>query len=280
MQGAARVTLRASKQLVRPLSVGYFVVIQALKGVAVRQQCFGGRVANGVENPLRVVRGVVPLLLACGIAVAGNFGFTPAFLDSISSQFGYAAKGRLESLQQLVSAHRGEEERAALTRVNDFFNEMRFVSDRRHWHRNDYWATPVEFLATNGGDCEDFSIAKYFTLRELGVPDKKLRITYVKALRLNQAHMVLAYYPTPDSDPLILDNLIDEIRPASRRSDLLPVYSFNGSDLWMSKQRGQGRKVGSSSRINLWRDLKVRMRAERERGQSYTAQTFTGGRFP
>ncbi len=231
-----------------------------------------------MESPAWLMRTLMlPLMLICGIGMAGNFGFTPAFLDSIASKFGYAAKSRLESLQQLVTEHRHDDEHRALERVNDFFNQMRFVSDRKHWRRNDYWATPVEFLSTNGGDCEDFSIAKYFTLRELGVPDEKLRITYVKALRLNQAHMVLAYYETPGSDPLILDNLIDEIRPASRRNDLLPVYSFNGRNLWMSKERGQGRKVGASSRINLWRDLTVRMRAERHRGESYTARSMQGG---
>ncbi|WP_197479414.1 transglutaminase-like cysteine peptidase, partial [Oleiphilus sp. HI0132] len=81
------------------------------------------------------------------------------------------------------------------------------------------WATPLEFLATNAGDCEDFSIAKYFTLREMGIPDDMIKITYVKALELNQAHMVLAYYPTPDAEPLILDNLINEIKPAGQRTD-------------------------------------------------------------
>jgi len=216
-------------------------------------------------------------LLAVSITIAGNIGFSPAFLNHIASEFGYAAKDRVVAWQHLIVNHKGDGEWESIHAVNDFFNRMRFVSDKKHWRRNDYWATPVEFLSTNGGDCEDFSIAKYFTLRELGVPDAKLRITYVKALRLNQAHMVLAYYETSDSDPLILDNLIDKIRPASSRHDLLPVYSFNGKDLWMSKERGQGRRVaGGSQRINLWRDLNVRMKRERNLGQSYTAKNMQG----
>jgi len=153
---------------------------------------------------------------------------------------------------------------------------MQFISDKKHWHKEDYWATPVEFLSTNGGDCEDFSIAKYFTLLEIGVPDERLRITYVKAIRLNQAHMVLAYYETPESEPLILDNLTKRIQAASQRRDLLPVYSFNGSHLWMAKERGQGRRVaGGSQRINLWRDLNVRMQKERNLGRSFTANNIT-----
>jgi len=219
----------------------------------------------------------ISILFSIAVTMAGNNGFSPAFLNSIAAQFGQSAKNRVVAWQNLILNHRGDSDWESIHTVNDFFNRVRFISDKKHWHRADYWATPVEFLSTNGGDCEDFSIAKYFTLRQMGVPDEKLRITYVKALRLNQAHMVLAYYETPDSDPLILDNLIDKIRPASRRHDLLPVYSFNGKNLWMSKERGQGRRVaGGSQRINLWRDLNVRMQRERNPGQSYTAKNIQG----
>ncbi|MBL4775460.1 MAG: transglutaminase-like cysteine peptidase [Mariprofundus sp.] len=220
---------------------------------------------------------VLCIMLIASITLAGNFGFSPQFLDDIAERYGFPARDRLVAWQDMVEDIRDDSEFQDIQTVNYFFNQVRFISDKRHWQRNDYWATPVEFLSTDGGDCEDFSIAKYFTLRELGVPDEKLRITYVKALELNQAHMVLAYYATPDSDPLILDNLIKDIHPASERQDLLPVYSFNGKDLWMSKERGQGRQIaGGSGRINLWRDLKIRMQQERNLGRSYTAQNMMG----
>jgi len=215
------------------------------------------------------------ILLAVSLGTAGKFGFSSDFLHEIAANFGYKAQDRVVAWQHLIEQNQSNDEYQNIFAVNRFFNKMRFVSDKKHWHRNDYWATPVEFLSTNGGDCEDFSIAKYFTLRELGVPDEKLRITYVKALKLNQAHMVLAYYPTANSDPLILDNLIKKIRRASTRDDLMPVYSFNGKDLWLSKERGQGRKLsGGSGRINLWRDLKVRMEQERNLGLSYTIKSM------
>jgi len=217
------------------------------------------------------------ILFTLALTMAANNGFSPALLNSIAAQFGSAAKQRVLAWQQLMVSNQGDSEWESIHVVNEFFNRIPFVSDKKHWHRNDYWATPVEFLSTNGGDCEDFSIAKYFTLRELGVPDAKLRITYVKALRLNQAHMVLAYYEEPGSEPLILDNLTDQILPASRRDDLLPVYSFNGKNLWMSRERGQGRRVaGGSQRINLWRDLNIRMKKQRNLGLSYTAKTMQG----
>ena len=128
------------------------------------------------------------------------------------------------------------------------------------WSKEDYWATPAEMLAIGAGDCEDYSIAKYFTLKEIGVDEDKLRITYVKAVEIGQAHMVLTYYETNRSVPLVLDNLITEIEPASRRNDLVPVYSFNGAGLWLAKSRGEGQRVGDSSRLSLWQDLEARMR--------------------
>jgi predicted transglutaminase-like cysteine proteinase len=151
-------------------------------------------------------------------------------------------------------------EREKLTRVNDFFNQRtRFVDDSKLWNVKDYWATPLEFLVKGAGDCEDYAIAKYFTLKALGIDDKKMRLTYVKALKLNQAHMVLTYFETPRSVPLVLDNLDTAIKPALQRKDLLPVYSFNGTGLWLAKAQGRGKKVGQSSRVNLWRDLNARM---------------------
>jgi predicted transglutaminase-like cysteine proteinase len=90
------------------------------------------------------------------------------------------------------------------------------------------------------------------------VPDEQLRIVYVKALELNQAHMVLAWYPRPDADPLILDNLINDIKFASQRTDLEPVYSFNGSGLWSSKA-GKNKRIGEADKLSRWRELNQRM---------------------
>jgi predicted transglutaminase-like cysteine proteinase len=187
-------------------------------------------------------------------------------IGKLAQQFGPIAKSRLTDGRTLVTAPKNktlQQEREKLELVNDFMNRTPFLSDLQHWGKEDYWATPVEFLSTNGGDCEDFSIAKYFALRSLGVPDAKLRITYVKEIVVyNEAHMVLAYFPAPDAEPLVLDNINKTIRPASTRTDLVPVYSFNGSGLWLAKdQTGRGQSVGGSDRIGHWRDVQSRLRA-------------------
>lgn len=155
----------------------------------------------------------------------------------------------LNDLQKTVSA-------------NDFFNQIHWVSDIEHWGKEDYWATPIETLATNGGDCEDFSIGKYFTLSETGVDNEKIRITYVKALDYNQAHMVLAYYSSPEAEPLILDNINKTILPASQRTDLLPIYSFNGEGLWLAKARGRKLKANSQQSLPQWGEVNKRLMQE------------------
>jgi predicted transglutaminase-like cysteine proteinase len=200
------------------------------------------------------------LLLVIFIApVVAAIEFSDEILAYAEKKFGVEAKTRLLNWQALTNSLRNESELEKVTRINAFFNQTRFISDMKHWGKEDYWATPVEMLITNGGDCEDYSIAKYFSLKSAGVADEKMRITYVKALRLNQAHMVLAYYPEPDADPLILDNLNKELKPASERDDLAPVYSFNGTGLWLSRLRGQGKRIGEASKLERWVDVNTRL---------------------
>lgn len=175
-------------------------------------------------------------------------------------RFDADANQRMQAWRELLSSTPGLPVQQQLERVNQFFNAIPFVSDQEHWGRSDYWATPVELLISGGGDCEDFAIAKYFTLRQLGISAEHLRITYVRALRPRQAHMVLAYYDNPDDEPLILDNLEPQIRPASERTDLQPVYGFNGESIWLVSQlRGRGELVGGSHRIGRWQHLMARM---------------------
>ena len=186
-----------------------------------------------------------------------------AYIQQLGQKYGPQATLRLKAWQDLMLDIANKPEKEKLKQVNDFFNQVRFLDDSIHWGQKDYWATPVEFLISNGGDCEDFSIAKYYTLKEVGVDMSKLSISYVKALKLNQAHMVLTYYEKPTSMPVVLDNLIAEIKPASQRPDLLHVYSFNGDNLWLSKKGRRTTLVGTSDRLGPWVQLKSRLENNR-----------------
>lgn len=172
-----------------------------------------------------------------------------------------ATQQRLSQWRAVIEENRTEPERRQLAAANDFVNQFDFVDDIHHWGEEDYWATPLQTVVTAGGDCEDFAIAKYFTLDEMGMDTAKLRLTYVKALTLDQAHMVVSYYPEPRAEPKILDNLDPVIRPASERDDLLPVYSFNGEGLWLARQ-GHSEYVDTSDRLSLWQQLLQSMSAE------------------
>lgn len=181
-------------------------------------------------------------------------------IQKVEAKYGSRAASRLIQWQELVDKNQNESEENKLELVNDFFNKVQFIDDIIHWNKKDYWATPLEMLATDAGDCEDYSIAKYFTLKALGVPENKLYITYVKAIRLNQAHMVLTYFETPKSIPLVLDNLNKRILKASSRKDLVPIYSFNGDGLWLARERGKGKSVsGGTSKLKNWNNLLHRL---------------------
>jgi len=188
-----------------------------------------------------------------------EFHLDQEVLNKAELKYGKDARRLLVDWQILIVENGGRTDLEKLERVNEFFNQMEFVDDLKHWGKNDYWATPIEFLGTRGGDCEDFSIAKYFTLKAMGVDEEKLNLTYVKALHYNVHHMVLTYFRTPEAEPLVLDNLVGKIKPASQRTDLIPIYSFNGTGLWLAKQRERGNLAGSSSRLQRWQDLIQRM---------------------
>ncbi len=202
---------------------------------------------------------VLPLMFIATLLQADISQKYLALAHKIGLQHGERAERRIIAWRNMVEDTQGKGVIDQLNAVNDFFNMMGFVNDIDLWGKNDYWATPVEFLGKGAGDCEDFTIAKYFALRELGVPDDKLRLVYVKAITLNQHHMVLAYYHKPTSVPVILDNLNKTILPAIKRPDLLPIYSFNAENLWLSKEKGRGELVGGSSRLSLWTDLNNRL---------------------
>lgn len=185
--------------------------------------------------------------------------FTEQVYARINSIYGTEAKENVAKWRQLVTELQSEDVDEKLYEINRFFNRFDFVDDLVHWQQKDYWATPIEFISTGAGDCEDYTIAKYFSLIELGISEDQLRLMYVTALELRQPHMVLAYYETPTSVPLVLDNINRRILPANKRRDLSPIYSFNGNGLWAAKAMGTGRKLRGSGPMKMWDDMVERL---------------------
>jgi len=206
---------------------------------------------------------LITFLLAGLGSVGANWSFTQ-ILQTAENRYGTlgSGRGRIEAWSQMLQSEVNAPEREQLNAVNRFFNQqLSFLDDTRIWHQTDYWATPIESLIKGAADCEDYALAKYFSLRYLGIPSEKLRITYVKALTQNQAHMVLTFYNSPTADPLVLDNLIGDVRPASQRQDLLPVYAFNAEGLYLPGANG-GKRSSDSKKLSRWQDVLKKMQAE------------------
>lgn len=210
--------------------------------------------------------------LGCVMAAAG-LGLHPPAVDanldparlrqSMQRLYGQAGIAVLEEWFALLDRLAGAELDVQLKGVNDFFNRrVRWVDDDKNWGPVDHWATPLETLGQGKGDCEDYSIAKYITLKQLGVPSHQLRMIYVKARigrsNITQAHMVLGWYEAPAAEPLILDNLVPSITPAERRTDLDPVFSFNSEGLWAGGSSQS--RADPLARLSRWRGVIDRMR--------------------
>ena len=204
------------------------------------------------------------MLLLC--AVLAPRAWDADTMQRAAVAHGLLATSGVRALQPLLAAAADQDDARRLATLNDFFNRrIVFAADTEVWGQNDYWASPLETLGKGRGDCEDYVIAKYFSLMAAGVPAAKLRLVYVRAIiggpgGAVQAHMVLAYYSAPGAEPLILDNLIGEIRPASRRPDLEPVFSFNSDGLW----QGVGAQSAGDpvARLSRWREVLAKARAE------------------
>ncbi|HUG25133.1 transglutaminase-like cysteine peptidase [Piscinibacter sp.] len=207
------------------------------------------------------------LIILCFVVAA----FHPRAWDAermlaAAQKQGPRALAGAKALQAEMQSAQHLDDVAKLQALNRFFNRrVQSREDIELWGQVDYWASPLEMLDKGAGDCEDFAIAKYFSLLALGMPVDKLRLVYVRALLggpggVVQAHMVLAYYASPGAEPLILDNLITDVRPASRRPDLSPVFSFNSEGLW----QGVGAQAAGdpTARLSRWREMLAKARVE------------------
>lgn len=197
---------------------------------------------------------------------AGNFQFNK-FGELARQRYGEEAYQDAIALNQIIHNLKNASDEQKLKSINDFFNQkLEFVDDIDLWKQSDYWATPLESIGMQAGDCEDYSIAKYTFLKVLNIPPEKLRLTYVRAqmgdseLRVVRAHMVLSYYKHPSAEPLILDNLKPDILPASSRPDLSPIFSFNDKGLWVGNSSQP--KANSVNHLSKWRDVLSRIYAD------------------
>ncbi|MFG6455666.1 transglutaminase-like cysteine peptidase [Roseateles sp. BYS96W] len=203
-----------------------------------------------------------PVLLAAAPVLA-LAAYDASRVLEVAAERGPRVLEQAQALVQQIDRSSTQDELLRLRDMNDFFNRrLTFREDFVTWGMPDYWASPLESLDKRAGDCEDYAIAKYFSLAASGVPTAKLRMVYVRARLQGQslAHMVLAYYSQPGVEPLILDNLRPEVLPASQRTDLTPVFSFNTEGLWQGTS--QVTAGDPQARLSMWRELVAKVKGE------------------
>ncbi|MFB9865817.1 transglutaminase-like cysteine peptidase [Vreelandella sulfidaeris] len=210
--------------------------------------------------------GALCLGVGLGIHPTPASAFDPQRLrQSMQQLYGQPGLAVLEEWFALLQQLQLQDVQSQLRGVNDFFNRrIRWVDDVTVWGQEDYWATPLEAMGKGQGDCEDYSIAKYITLKQLGIASQYLRMIYVRARlgrsQITQAHMVLGYYSTPNAEPLVLDNIIPSITPASQRPDLDPLFSFNSEGLWAGGSTES--RADPLARLSRWRSVIERMQTQ------------------
>jgi predicted transglutaminase-like cysteine proteinase len=210
------------------------------------------------------------VLLAAGsawlLSVAHSGANYDKLLSSLTARWGTGPAPRFNAWRSLIATLSTAQDAERLKKTNDFFNrQLQYGTDPDIWNEPEYWATPMESIGKGAGDCEDFVIAKYFTLLEAGVAPEKLRLIYVRVKAEGAppiAHMVLGYYAQPESEPLVLDNLIGDVRPAARRPDLVPVFSFNKDGVFSGVSAKDATPAGGVGRLSRWEDLLKRAKAE------------------
>jgi predicted transglutaminase-like cysteine proteinase len=206
-------------------------------------------------------------LLVCLFSLLVSADIDPHKMHQVmQTRYGNDGTVLLDAWSRMLDTASQASAQEKLLQVNHFFNRhIRYTEDNILWKKSDYWATPVDTMGMRAGDCEDYTIAKYLSLLQIGVANEQLRLIYVKAQvggpksKIFQAHMVLGYYATPDAIPLILDSLVSTIEPANSRPDLRPVFSFNSEGLWVGNQSAP---ADATARLSRWRDLLARVKEE------------------
>jgi predicted transglutaminase-like cysteine proteinase len=135
--------------------------------------------------------------------------------------------------REFIAGLQGKDVQTQLKEVNRAMNAKKYILDIKNWGQEDYWATPYQFLKKNG-DCEDYAIAKYMVLKELGLRVEDMRVVALQDLNLNLGHAVLVVYV--GEQPMLLDNQIASVVPANSIRHYQPVFSINEEGWWLHRR--------------------------------------------
>lgn len=209
------------------------------------------------SKPMRTI--VQSALVACGLLLlpqvpvveaVGIFGFKEnkhaslkpfpkwrKVLNSYKSLPGDCTTGRLNACaykkwEELIEGLKDKPKQVQLERINTYMNLYRYILDPINWGVKDYWEIPKEFFG-RFGDCEDYAIVKYFSLRALGWKASDMKIVVLQDLNLRVAHAILAV--KFNEKEVILDNQIGLVVDSKRIRHYRPIYAVNEQGWWRYK---------------------------------------------
>jgi len=168
-----------------------------------------------------------------------------------------------KSINDLIAQIRDLSEFKKIVLINNYFNKFSNISDLKLWGHKEYWATPDELIKKNGGDCEDFAVAKYYYLTQIGINEGKLRLAYVKAYNRKistiENHLVLLYYNISNQQEYVLDSIDRLVKPVSHRKDLSYQFAFNKNNVWPLNKSINAFQIRRSGIFQSWKGVLKRM---------------------
>ncbi len=199
--------------------------VQAARGQAAR-----GQAARGPDFPdgLRIHKARFPGYSKWSTAMVRDRTHAQGGESGCARQLGKPC--RLDEWARFLDTLRQANPERQISSINEFINANTFISDRDNWDMKDYWSAPGEFFA-NGGDCEDYVISKYLSLRRLGFRADDLRLVVLIDQTRRLAHAVLVV--KLDGRTLVLDNLDDRVLSWSELPHYRPLYSLNEQAVWL-----------------------------------------------
>ncbi len=135
---------------------------------------------------------------------------------------------RIYNFKKFFQKTKTYDEIKKLNRVNSYINKIIGKADKTN-----EWITPKEFMIRGRGDCEDYTLTKYFALKKLNIDTNKIYPSVVKVKGSKDYHMVLLY--EKDNKHLVLDNLSWKMLPLQKRKNLEFFYAFNEKGSYIMK---------------------------------------------
>ncbi len=214
----------------RVAALAIIIAASALSITASSVQAARGQAARGSDFPdgLRIHKARFPAYSKWSTAMVREQTHAQGGENGCARQLGKPC--RLDEWARFLDALRQANPERQIASVNEFINATGFVEDRDNWGMKDYWSAPGEFFA-NGGDCEDYVISKYLSLRRLGFRTDDLRLVVLIDQKRRLAHAVLVV--KLDGRTLVLDNLYDRVRSWSELPHYRPLYSLNEQAVWL-----------------------------------------------